>query len=237
MKMSMKISSYLVLLVMGFGLSACGYTNHFLDEEEEDPLAPSTPWRILKDVNGSNYGNWTYINLLTGETESHPDAGEWIYSGDNSVRPEQEAEVIGIDWHIAVHRYELRTNGASVLNTGETDLLAVDVLPEGDYETDRMVVYEEESEKEDGRLLTADMSHMMDGNIGYMRCPFINFVLCNGITRTATGSMPPYLYGTTGEVFALRWSSGLEVVLQITDTYSTDGDSGYLSFKYIIKKS
>lgn len=228
----MKTINYLAMLAVALSATACGYTNHFLEEEIPGDDAP---YQTLKDVNGTAYDSWTYINLKTGETKTHPDTSEWIYGGDGSIRKEQPSEEIGIDWHIAVHRYELRTNGASVLNTGATDILSVTELPAGNYTSDTVLPYEDELEKgsdETQYLLITDMSGMMGGNIGYIHYPSVNLPLCNGITRTATGSMPPTLYGTTEEVFALKWEDGTWATLQITGTYSSGGSSGYLSFNY-----
>lgn len=219
------------MLAVVFSMTACAYTNHFLDEEEEPE---DGTYSALKDVNNTGYDTWTYINLQTGETETHPDASEWIYSGDGSIREAQAEEEIGIDWHIAIHRYEIKTNGASVLNTGKTDMLEVTGLPDGTYTLDYVAVYEEELEKTDETqyLLVMDMSGMMSGSIGYAYRPVINKVLCDGVTRTATGSMPPTIYGTTKEVFALKWNDGSWAALQITDTYSSTSASGYMSLNY-----
>ena len=55
----------------------------------------------------SAYDKWTYVNLKTGETEIHPDTSEWIYT-DGSVSEPKAKETIGIEWHIAIHRYEIK---------------------------------------------------------------------------------------------------------------------------------
>ncbi len=225
----MKYFKYLFMLAAVLCTAACEYTNHFIDEEELD--ADNDEISSITDMVLSGYTDWIYINLKTGETETHADASEWIYPYDGSLREAVTADEITIDWHIAAHRYEFKTNGASVLNTGETDITAVTQLPEGNYTADVVAAYENEYAA-DGYLLTMDMSGMMSGNIGYAHYPVINRVLCDGITRTATGSMPPTIYGTTGEVFALSWSDGSWAALQITSTYSSSGSSGYLSFKF-----
>lgn len=227
----MKKYKYLLMFAVSYCVTACAYTNHFLDEEEEPEV---NTYSTLKDINNTAYDTWTYINLQTGEIETHPDASEWVYSGDGSLREAQAEEEIGIDWHIAIHRYEIKTNGASVLNTGKTDMLEVTELPDGTYMPDYVAVYEEELKKNDETqyILVMDMSGMMSGNIGYAHRPTINKILCDGVTRTATGSMPPTIYGTTEEVFALKWDDGNWATLQITDTYSSTSASGYMSLNY-----
>jgi len=44
-------------------VTACIYTNHFLDEEGLDP---SAPYRTMADLDATAYDSWTYINLETG---------------------------------------------------------------------------------------------------------------------------------------------------------------------------
>ncbi|MDR0745730.1 MAG: HmuY family protein [Mediterranea sp.] len=226
----MRTLKYMAMLAVTFCLTACGYTNHFLDEEEEE--ATTDTYNTLSNVTVSAY-TWTYINLITGETETHPDTSEWIYTGSGDIREAQQAEAIGIDWHVAVHRYEFKTNRASVLNTGLTDILSVTRLPDGTYTPDETAAYETEAEKENGYLLIMDMAGMMNGVIGYARNPVINRVLCGAITRTATGGMPPTVYGTTNEVFVLKWTDGSWATLQITGTLHTETSvSHYMSFNY-----
>lgn len=227
----MKIYHYIAALAVALSVTACAYTNHFLDEEEgrED-----VPYKTLQNVKISAYDTWTYINLKTGETETHPDAGEWIYAGTGDIRAARQEETVDIEWHIAVHRYEFKTNGAAVLNTGETDIARVTELPEGTYTPDAPAAYETEVEKtEGGYLLVMDMAGMMEGNIGYAHSPLINLPLCGGITKTATGSMPPTIYGSTGEVFVLKWDDENWAALQITGTsHTVSSVSNYLSFNY-----
>ncbi|ADV45155.1 HmuY family protein [Bacteroides helcogenes] len=227
----MKIYHYIAMLAVTLSVTACAYTNHFLDEDEREEVLP---YSTLQNVKVSAYDTWTYIDLKTGKMETHPDAGEWIYGGTGGVREAQQAEPIGIEWHIAVHRYEFKTNGASVLNTGKTDMANVTTLPEGSYTPDAVLPYETEKDKMEGAyLLSMDMAGMMAGNIGYAHNPSINLPLCEGITRTPTGTMPPVIYGNTDKVFVLKWDDGSWATLQITGVVHTvSGVSNYLSFNY-----
>lgn len=219
------------MLAVTFCVTACSYSNYFVDEEEEEEETDA--YSTLSNVNISAYDTWTYINLITGETETHPDATEWIYSGTGEIREAQTAEEITIDWHVAVHRYEFKTNGASVLNTGLTDITSVTSLPSGTYTADEIAPYETESVAENGYVLSMDLSGMMDGNVGYAHNPTINRTLCDGITRTATGSMPPYVYSTTAQVFALQWTDGSWATFQVTHTANTSTSvSHYMTFNY-----
>lgn len=225
-------SKHITLLAVALCATACSYENHFTDEEEPDPGS----YEMLWNVGVSDYTAWTYINLVTGETETHPDTGELIYSASKEIRPARQEEPIGIEWHIAVHRYEFKTNGASVFNTGMTDIKTVIELPAGTYTFDEVASYETESEKEgDKYLLTIDMSGMMDESIGigYSHNPTINRVLCDAIKRTATGAMPPTIYETKREVLVLKWTDGSWATIQLTDTkHTVRGVDHYMSFNY-----
>jgi len=222
---------YITMLAVALCATACGYENHFLDEDDTPPEANLI---TISNMSLASNGVWIYINLKTGETEEHPDAGEWIYAKEGDIRPAQQEETIGIEWHIAVHRYEYKTNGALVLKTQSTDIESVTELPAGSYTSDVVAPYETEKEKESNRyLLSMDMAGMMDGNIGYARNPVINRVLCDAITRTATGSMPPTLYTTEKEVLVLKWEDGDWATFQITETKNTEtGVSNYMSYNF-----
>lgn len=223
------IPKYITILAAALSVAACSYENHFLDEEEPEPGTYDMLW----NVKVSDY-TWTYINLITGKTETHDDTSEWIYAGKGEIREALPDPEIGIEWHIAVHRYEFKTNGASVLNTETTDIMTVTELPAGTYTFDEVAAYETEKEKENGGyLLTMDMTEMMGGNIGYAHNPTINRALCDGITRTATGTMPPTIYDTKREIFVLKWADGSWIKLQTTSTkHTVKGTDHYLSFNY-----
>ena len=219
-------------------LSGCAYTNHFLDEEEVELV--STEEVSLIQVSNVNtctaYDVWTYINIHTGEYEVIEDDTEWIYAGDGTIRAAYEGDEPTIDWHIAIHRYEFKTNGAEVIDAGTTDITAVEELPDGTYTADEIATYEVEVEDDDGYTLYMDMSGMMSGNIGYAHYPQINRTLCGIIQRTATGSMPPYTYDADGEVFVLKWDDGTWGAIKVTATLHTEkSTTGYLSFyfKYV----
>lgn len=124
---------------------------------------------------------------------------------------EQTTEEVGINWHIAVHRYEIKTNNGSAVNTHIPDIENVIALPDGKYEEDETVNYFTESAVEGTTpyLLVMDMSGMMDGNIGYALDGQINRVLCDAVTRTETGGMPPCCM----EQPARCWQSNIPMVI------------------------
>lgn len=216
--MKLNLKNVMAMACMGLSVMACS------DNDGGKEETPDT--KKFTDLNVSAYDQWTYVNLRTGETETHPDASEWIYT-DGTTRPAQTPEEVSIDWHIAVHRYEVKTNGGSVLDTKSTDMAAFNSLPEGDYKADEVI------DSEDEYKITTDMSGMMQSNIGYAKSATINRVLCGWMTKTYTGSMPPYVYTPTKNVIVLKCKDGSWAKIQCTTAgNTTDGKSGYVSFNY-----
>ncbi len=231
----MKLYPFACAFALACSLTACAYTNHLLEEERE-PADGS--YHVVSDMPISAYDSWIYINLETGETETHPDAGEWIYD-DGSIRAAGTEEEVGMEWHVAVHRYDFRTNNARVLDTGVSDISSITERPSGTYVADEPAPYEDELAKEEAGeayyyILSMDMTDMMSGNVGYAHYPLINRPLCGSVIRTPTGSMPPYTYDVgTKPVFVLQWDDGSWAKLQITSTFSSRQTTGYLAFNYI----
>ena len=191
------------------------------------PVEPEPETQIKTiTVKAVNYNNWTYVNLKTGETQSLRDFSAWNYWKDGkliSTAPAQGSEAdINMDWHIAVHRYDIKTNEGSVAATGLTELDKLTEWPTNGYEADITV----------SDSLYMDLTHMMDGEIGTAATSNINTVLSNSIIRTPTHSMPPTLYSASKEVCVLKCKDGSLVKVQITDTYSDTGATGYVTFKY-----
>lgn len=230
----MKLYQCIAMLAVVLGVTACSYTNHFLDEGEEGEDAP---YRSLSNLDVSTYGNWTYINLQTGKTEKHPETGEQINPDTDEVIPAGEAPEITIDWHIAISRRGImKTNGASVLNTGETDITVVNALPAtGTYTVDEDASYEAEQERaalgQSAFFFYTNYVMMGTGSL-LAHAPTINRVLCECITQTPNpGGMPPSIYGTTGEVFVLKWDDGSWAKFQIHEVGSNTASS-FSSIRY-----
>ena len=220
--MKLNIRNVWALMAMCAMFAACSDDDN-RDKTEDAP-------EVKEVVNGdySDYGAWTYYNLETGQSESHPDATEWIYTNED-VREAQTPENIGIDWHIAIHRYEVKTNNGQVYNTGVKDLNAVTTLPTGGtWVGDQAFPYGES----DLEVIT-DMANMMQGGVGYSKNPTLNELLCGWVVRTEPGSMPPTVYTPTEDVYVVKFADGSWAKLQFTDAGNTDtGKSGFITWKY-----
>ncbi|MFI3298017.1 MAG: HmuY family protein [bacterium] len=115
------------------------------------------------------------------------------------------------DWDIAFHKYDVRTNGCEVVKTSFTNLEDVTSIPTSGFEADT----------EDLKVIV-DMSGMMSGVIGYHYCS-LNATLCDWITATATGTMPPYTYELNNEVYVIKNAAGKYYKVKFTDmTNDTD---------------
>ncbi len=213
----MKLKYVLGVICLAALLPAC--------KKPKDTPVPQTKTKTIT-VKAVNYNNWTYVNLETGEMKSLRDFSAWNYWKEDSLvstAPAQGSETdINMDWHIAVHRYDIRTNSGGVAATGLTDLKQLTEWPTDGYKADIIV----------SDSLYMDLTHMMDGEIGYAEKASINTVLSNSIIRTPTHSMPPTIYSASKEVCVLKCKDNKLVKIQITDTYSDTGASGYVTLSY-----
>lgn len=211
------------VLLMGLCAVACS------DNEKDKNIDTQANVKKVTNLNASAYDQWTYINLETGATETHPDASEWIYT-DGTTRPAESPEAVGIDWHIAVHRYEIKTNGGEALETDLTNLAAVTELPKGNYTADKNFAYNKNNLYE----VITDRSKMAQRNIGYSNDFTLNPVLCGWVDIEVTGGMPPKLYTPTQKVLILKCKDGGWAKLQFTTAgNSENGKSGFISFNYV----
>ena len=128
----MKIKDVLVMAAIGLLGAACS------DDDNKGSQWGDGVGGTKTNLDVSAYDKWTYVNLKTGETEIHLDTSEWIYT-DGSVSEPKVKETIGIEWHIAIHRYEIKTNGGMVFDTEKTNMNEITELPEGDYKADENI--------------------------------------------------------------------------------------------------
>ena len=214
----MKFKTYLTMAATAICLAACS------DDSNGD--TPTEPVKDTMTVNASDYGTWTYIDLKTGQTETVRDFNAWNYLTDGAVvstTPAQGSEAdIKIDWQIAIHRYDIRTNGGAAIATTETEFSKVTTFPTTGYTEDATVT----------NTIITDMSGMMDSKIGYAATGKQNDVLNQWLKKTATGAMPPYVYEPTNLIYVVRCKDGSYAKLKFTDNTNAEGKSGYVTFSY-----
>lgn len=158
-------------------------------------------------IDATGYTQWVYLDF---ESRTATTAG----------MSEEEAPS---DWDIAVHRYDVKTNGASVLETGMTGLelfMNSGKMPEGDYVADVWTTQQ----------IIVDMSGMMDGNIGYSES-WYNPELSKWL-KVDTGTMPP-LYSLSHKVYAVRLPDGTDLALKLSNYMDATGVKGYMTIDYV----
>ena len=222
--MKMKNLMMLALVVCSMMMVGCG---------EDKPEPKPTPGKTVAKkmtVDATNYADWTYINLETGETEVHREFSSWTSYKEDTVishTPAKGSESdVKIKWHIAIHRFEVKTNAGEAVATTETDLDKVTSLPAAGYKPDTVVK---------ARVIT-DMSKMMQGIIGYADQSSLNATLGGWLIRTPTGTMPPYTYKLSEKVYVVKFKSGANAKLKFTDYSDATGrKKGVVTFSYVYK--
>lgn len=158
------------------------------------------PGRIYIDA--TDYKRWIYINFASMSIDT---------LGVDEPEPEQ--------WDIAVHRYDVRTNGGAACSTGATAL----TLPLPVAETFTPDVWTTE------KIIT-DMSTMAEGYISYSPS-WYNAVVSEWLD-VDTSTMPP-LYTPSGKVYVVQMADGRRAALRLADFMNAAGVKGYMTIEYI----
>ena len=94
-------------------------------------------------VDATKYDRWVYIDFHTGKVDS-------CLVADSLHRP--------ANWDIALHRYDVKTHGGSVLKTQYSelsDLTSTGTMPAGNFANDVWSTHK----------VMIDVSHMMQGHV------------------------------------------------------------------------
>ena len=154
------------------------------------------------------------------------DYTKWIYldfSERTAVTAGMSEEEAPAEWDIAVHRYDVKTNGAAALETGMTGLelfMSSGAMPEGDYVGDEWTTEQ----------IIVDMSGMMDGNIGYSES-WYNRELSKWL-KVDTGTMPP-VYSMSHKVYAVKLADGTHLALKFSNYMDATGVKGFMTIDYV----
>lgn len=213
------------------------YDEPFEDEEEttSDSISNITHF-VNFNVNG--YDSWIYIDLHTckvTETISIPTTltAEWDGKSGFSYKhglgdamtllrevhtdPQRDAKV----WDIAIHHFDVKTNGLAAL---ETPYTSFDQLPQ-DAEWLRDAAFVEDEWNTSHVLF--DLGGMLNYDIGYQNT-YINKVLTNWITMDL--STPPPVYTMSDKVSIIRLEEGKYVAIKLYNYMNSYGVKGYLTF-------
>ena len=157
-------------------------------------------------INATDYTEWHYVDLHDKQLTTTP-------VGD--AAPET--------WDFAVHRYDTKTNGGTVLESqaGSFDALTVPESVSGEqwtadeWTTDR---------------ITVDMSQMMDGIILYAE-DYWNPCLSRWLD-VDTSTMPP-IYTLSGKIYLLRLKDGTFAALRLANFMNDAAVKGYMTIDYL----
>ena len=157
-------------------------------------------------IDATDYSEWTYIDFDNRKITP-------VQISDSAIEPDT--------WDMAVHRYDVKTNGGTVAETNcknITSLKDIQELQDGSF------VADEWSE------VAVDMSDMINGNIIYSDS-YVNKILSRWLS-VDIGTMPP-IYELSGNCYVLKLAGNTMVALKLRDFISASGDKGYLTIEYI----
>lgn len=157
-------------------------------------------------IDASDYTKWNYISLKDKKVVT-------------ALYDEQQPE----NWDFAVHRYDAKTNNASVFETEYydlTDISSVSKFSGADFIADEWTT----------NKITIDMSQMMEGIIKYAE-DFYNPCLSKWL-NVDTSSMPP-VYTLSEKVYILKLQDGTFAALKLSDFMNTSGIKGFMTIDYL----
>lgn len=172
------------------------------------------------------YANWTYVNLTTGEHETHPDFGTWTYvntrTGETTTKAaEGSIDDVKIKWDIAFRYNLIRTNNGSARALTATELSQVKPADlEGTFTPDSIA-------KGRDRVMV-DFSKMVQGILTYTTNDVRNPVLSSTYVRS--GQMPNIVYTPKPNVVAVRTSDNRTFLLKFKDFTNNATTNGYYTF-------
>lgn len=197
----------------------------FVGCDKKDDVKKETIKKSLT-VDATKYEMWTYINLETGQTETHRDFSEWHVMEKGKLLetiPAKGSEAdIKIKWHIAIHRNDIRTNNGEAMATKEKDISKVKALPSGEYK--------EDIEVKDKVRVGFNREDMMKNKFTYAGTAKINPVLAKCITRSTTAHGQ---YDVSDLVYVVKFKDGGYAKLKFTDFTNETGEiKGIVTFQY-----
>ncbi|MDY5968573.1 MAG: HmuY family protein [Bacteroidales bacterium] len=165
-------------------------------------------------LDARSYKEWHFIDLKTKAVTT-------LHYSDSLSLP--------ADWDIALHRYDVRTNGSAAIETAYSNLEELRMAARnGTYRMPPDTAWQ----KDTWDSIIVDMSTMQQGYLTSAPAR-INKVLCNWL-NVNLGSMPP-TYTPSGRVYLVRLNGGAVAALRFVG-YANPNEhnaKGYISFNYI----
>ena len=186
-------------------LSACnGILDGIYDEpDNENNTGFENEGEIFIDA--TSYTQWVYIDFSERST---------VTLGYDEDAPQ--------NWDIAVHRYDVKTNGAKVVETNYSDFdqAITATIDEADLVGDIWTTNQ----------IVIDMSTMMDGYLGYTESSY-NPELSKWL-NVDTSTMPP-IYTPSGKVYIVYLSDGTRAGVKLLNFMNDLQVKGYMTIQYM----
>lgn len=182
--------------------SEFGFKNTTMIPATEDMPAYSRGWIYVKTV---DYMGWTYIDF---DTQTVGSAG---------VYDEYEK-----DWDIAIHRYEVKTNGGMARKTKYSDfnvMLTDNHLEKGEYQEDVWTTDK----------VAIDLSGILDFDVKFLE------TYCSTVIDWVEVIYPPYppTYKHNDNIFVIKLNNGNRVGIRLENYVNNNGVKAYLTLEYI----
>ena len=186
-------------------LSACnGILDGIYDEpDNENNTGFENEGEIFIDA--TSYTQWVYIDFSERST---------VTLGYDEDAPQ--------NWDIAVHRYDVKTNGAKVVETNYSDFdqAITATIDEADLVSDIWTTNQ----------IVIDMSTMMDGYLGYTES-YYNSELSKWL-NVDTSTMPP-IYTPSGKVYIVYLPDGTRAGVKLLNFMNDMQVKGYMTIQYM----
>lgn len=217
----MYIKTLFLAAFAAFTLASCDK-----DEDKPAPSQAKTYKNVGMALKDGAYGSWTYVNLATGEHESHPDFGTWTYVNPQTKEVKREQKPgsladVKIKWDIAFRYNLVRTND------GATKLLSATEFAQVKPEELKDVSVKDTIATGKDRVLV-DFFKMRQGVVSSTSNDVRNPVLSSLFTRK--GQMPNITYEAKPNVVALRTKDGRNFLLKFKSFSNNAGDNGFYTF-------
>lgn len=171
----------------------------------QKPASQTTPGTIYIDA--SSYTIWNYLDFET-----------------LSFTPLDVEEETPQSWDIAIHRYDAKTNGATVAETPYSNF--DDVLSHLD---DMNLTFEGDVFAEE--KIVTDMSTMMDGYLSYIPS-YWNPTLSSWLD-VDTSEMPP-IYTLSDKIYIIKLKDDSRVAVKLINFMDAAGFKGFMTLQYLL---
>lgn len=204
------MSKFLKITIAGVAsiglLSACnGILDGIYAEPDDQTPQPGFKQEGQIYIDATSYTDWVYIDFNKKTT---------VTLGFDEDAPEK--------WDIAVHRYDVKTNNARVIETNFTtfDDALTAVIDEADLVSDTWTTSK----------IVIDMSTMMDGYLTYTES-YYNFELSKWL-NVDTSIMPP-VYKPSVKVYIVYLSDGTRVGVKLINYMNDMQVKGFMTIQYV----